>query len=430
MVKRIVLMVLVLLLAAALPAAANFEQIQDERLKGQILEQLKGDVNDLTLLRYDVPALAKSMAEGKALVPLTSEKGDVIKAQVDANSVQVRSKDHPGVAYVMTGKGEDVKAEKVDIPREQNYVIGDCGNQEKRDSRLHTTCGALSILDEKQTMVQGMFVDPELGTSFVEPVGPILQSDKYEGVHIAYNRTQTVPLALNCDLEEPGPAPGSRDFHASALVGKKTNVVLDCDGQFFSADMWTAWSRQDSIHLITHLVYGLLEPILDGVWGLTIPVIQHQGWSLGYGPTTTDKVALSNEISSSSYHIYAPFTNDDLHFFFVGYNVSGVYGRACGIGTAGGGIGGSAGKNHAYAEARTSQSLKTKWVVMAHEMGHLIGGVHGDGDMTGCLGGTSICGPSIMLAGGAGAPEGRQPYFSSANDANITAVIGAHLADW
>ena len=93
------------------------------------------------------------------------------------------------------------------------------------------------------------------------------------------------------------------------------------------------------------------------------------------------------------------------------------------------GFGGAAGRNHAFSGALSSYSFKTKWVVAAHELGHLIGGVHSSGVTSGCAGGllNQICGPSIMPAGSAGGPETRQPYFSDANDTRIANVLNSVL---
>jgi hypothetical protein len=148
------------------------------------------------------------------------------------------------------------------------------------------------------------------------------------------------------------------------------------------------------------------------------------------GPTTTNKVDLSNEICDPGYFMLTPVTDSELHVFYVGYNVSGVYGRACGIGHGGStSFGGGSGLNSAYFEARSTQSAKTKWVVMAHEVGHLIGGTHGSGSLTGCAGGllSTLCGPSIMPAGSAGAPDTREPYFSDANDTQIIDTLNSVL---
>ena len=66
---------------------------------------------------------------------------------------------------------------------------------------------------------------------------------------------------------------------------------------------------------------------------------------------------------------------------------------------------------------------------MAHEVGHLVGGTHGNGVTSGCAGGllVSLCGPSLMPAGSAGSPESRAPYFATNNDINIANVIDAVL---
>ena len=56
----------------------------------------------------------------------------------------------------------------------------------------------------------------------------------------------------------------------------------------------------------------------------------------------------------------------------------------------------------------------------------MIGGVHGDGEASGCAGGglPNLCGTSLLLGGGGGAPDFRKPYISDANDANIIGCVG------
>jgi large exoprotein involved in heme utilization and adhesion len=77
-------------------------------------------------------------------------------------------------------------------------------------------------------------------------------------------------------------------------------------------------------------------------------------------------------------------------------------------------FGGGEGLNHAYAEAMASQSLKAQWVVMAHEVGHLIGGRLGSGvvsaERAGDFLSSTLCAPSLMPAGSAGEPVSYLEY--------------------
>ena len=81
----------------------------------------------------------------------------------------------------------------------------------------------------------------------------------------------------------------------------------------------------------------------------------------------------------------------------------------------------------------TTQTAKSNWVVAAHEVGHIIGGTHGAGVPDTCsnlwlfFATIPICGVSIMADGSAGGPDGRAPYFTDANDAEIGAVLQATL---
>ena len=68
---------------------------------------------------------------------------------------------------------------------------------------------------------------------------------------------------------------------------------------------------------------------------------------------------------------------------------------------------------------------------MAHEIGHVLGGLHGSGSNERCAGGDfpEMCGTSLMLsaAAGGGAPDFRQPFFTAANDANLVTCVSNAL---
>ena len=220
-------------------------------------------------------------------------------------------------------------------------------------------------------------------------------------------------------------------------VERATRIVLDSDRTFFNANPATVFSRQLAIFNDFTLLYEIIEPLSfenpETVrWRLDLTIKGQETWGSG-GPSTTDNNALINELAAPGYFLLNPVTDDEIHLFFVGYDVNNVFGQAAGIGTASGGLGGASGKNHVFVEARTSQTAKTKWVVSAHEVGHVIGGTHGAGSSNSCstlwliFVTIPICGVSIMAPGSAGAPDNRASYFTDANDANIGAVISAVL---
>ena len=421
---RIIFILLAATFTFITPAQATFEEVEDEKLKARLAEVLKGQLTDFRLVRFQVDLLAKTLVEGQAVLPVVGRKGKLLQAAYPAEGLSLRSPEHKGVGVLSSGKTEKPETTSVPLPDEQLYQLGKCG--QFKEGGEEASCGNLTILDQDLTMAISLSIDYQNGMSILEPVNLLLGETQYQGLHLVYNLAFVLPLDLECDVEAGVLEPRESIF-PRVDMRKQTNVILECDGQFYAQDPATVWSRMDAIWSSVRTVYGLFQAAWNEDWRLYLPVIGHQGWLLGYGPTTTNKVDLSREIEET--RLYYPFTADDLHHFFVGYNVSGVLGRAGGIGSVAGGIGGGGGHNHAYSEARTSMTHFAMFIVAAHEAGHLLGGVHGDGSASMCIWPT-FCGPSIMLAGGGGAPDTRVPFFSSTNSDNMEAVIGAHLLDY
>lgn len=359
----------------------------------------------------------------------------------------------------------------VALPAEQNFRLGEGGCEppppDTQDTQLTppALCGALSIIDDKNAMVSGMIWMPESDEgdpgrlmldvfSFFEPVDQILGTPgENPGMHVVYTSEDTVnPFT---DDEEPGLPPPQEPIGRNTLLGRvagmaspdsqfifplyrvfNTKIVLDGSKEFYAQNPATVWSRMDAIHNVTDWMYTVVEP-WSFDWKLNLAIKGMEVWVSG-GPNSTDSVGLTNQLTAPGYFLINSVTNDEIHHFFVGYNVVGVYGRAAGIPNSSSTvIGGGAGLNHAYSEALTSQSLKTKVVVQAHEVGHLIGGTHGAGAQPSsgeCAGGIwsflspgVYCAPSIMPAGSAGAPDTRRYFFSNANDANIIGALDSIL---
>lgn len=412
-------------LVAAAPAAAD-------DLEARLSEVLEGQVHDFVVVEHDVAELYERMRGGEAVVPIAAPGGKPVEVALPARPVQLRDA-NAQVGYLRFGR--DV--ERVLLPEERNFHLG-----RGRDAEA---VGALTVLDDDATMVSGMIVHPELGTSFVEPVNLLLGTEEYPNVSLVYNSEDTEDFTVD-DLDDEPRTHKPRLFGdelsqaqaAAPLTYRQVKIVLDGDRTFYQQSPSTVWSRQEAILNSVRISYGLVEPLSyenpdTARWGIDLKIKGQEVWVSG-GPSTTDKVQLTEELAHPNYFLIHPVTNKELHLFLVGYNVSGVLGRAAGIGHAGNSnFGGSAGRNHAYSEAMTGQTFKSHWVVAAHEIGHLVGGQHGDGAVSGCttfsfiFWTTNICGTSLMAAGGAGGPDTRANYFTDANDANIDGVLKAVL---
>jgi hypothetical protein len=410
------------------PSPASADDIE-ERLR----EVLGDEVSAFEIVELDVGALAASLEEGKATLPVATAKGELVDVTLAARPAQLREE---GVTtgMVRTERGVD----RVPLPAEQAYRLGDCPDGD--------ACATATILDDAATMVSGLVVTADHEVSYYEPVNQLLETDDYPGLHVVYSDANTLDLAIDDETamrdREPEIDPKDPDdpgtgFDEPRYVERATRIVLDGDRTFFTANPATVWNRQLAIFNDFTLLYEVIEPLSfenpETVrWRLDLTVKGQEVWASG-GPSTTDSDDLVDELTAPGYWLLNPVTDDEIHLFFVGYDVAGVFGQAAGIGTASGGIGGSAGNNHVFVEARASQTAKTKWVVSAHEVGHLIGGTHGAGSANSCSNLwlifviVPICGVSIMAPGSAGAPDGRAAYFTDANDANIGAVLEAAL---
>src|SRR6185436_9184547 len=74
-------------------------------------------------------------------------------------------------------------------PRERAYRLGDCPNGD--------ACATATILDDETTMVSGLIVAPDIGTSYYEPVDQLLSTDRYPGLHVVYNDVNTTDLVVD-----------------------------------------------------------------------------------------------------------------------------------------------------------------------------------------------------------------------------------------
>jgi hypothetical protein len=430
-------MVLIMLAVGILAGCEDFLTADEDpnapfaEIAEQVAAALGDEVRSFVIVDLSVAEVVRDLNAGQVRLPFVGTDARVVELDLPVDRVQLRA---PGVTTgaMRSGTVRNPSIQMVGLPPEQNYSLGNCITLVDRPDGEFEACGALTVMDPSQTMLRAMVLSSQIGIAMIEPVDLVIGGRSNPNLHLVYNAVHTPPVVFSGDEEPafqgaPGLEQGQDIGIQSTLVQKRTGVVLDGDVTFYNIDPETVWSRQASIMNVVRVLYALIEPLGSGTWQLLLDIKGQEVWIAG-GPTTTDRVALTSELEDPNYFLINPVDDDELHLFYTGYAVTGVFGRASGIGTTAG-FGGGAGKNHAYSSARSSQSFKTKWVVAAHELGHLIGGTHASGVTSGCAGGimNHICGPSIMPAGSAGGPDTRQPYFSDANDTRIANVLNAVL---
>ncbi len=408
------------------PGQESYPAVAD-RLEGQFGEQVTGfELRDL-----NVGALHDQLEAGSIQLPVAGADNSVTEVELEARSIQLRA---PGLeeGARRSGVTTDPGVTMVPLPPEQNFVLGTC------EPGQTLTCGGVTVLDDDRTMIGGVVLHPEVGTTFLQPVG-VLLDDLPEGtppgLHVLYHQDNTEPITYPDEealVEEgSGSVRGSASSSVSAshsATGKETGVVLDGDVEFFEQDTATVWRRQELNMLIARLTFTLVEPNSGSPhsWGLDLEIKGQEVWVQG-GPDTTDGEALGEDVlEDSDYFTIHDVGSDEMLVFYVGYEVGhrGYYGRAGGIPGAGpynsSEFGGGTNNNRAWVKDMPRLSLNTVWGVSMHEVGHLLGGLHPDG-CTSCSSGSNS-GNSIMPAGKASL-DSRDPFFSDDNDERIAEIL-------
>ncbi len=397
----------------------------------QVEEVLGDEVESFTIRELPMNEISAGLDEGSVELPLVDETGQVQNVTLASQSVQLRV---PGLenGVERSGATTDPTIEEVPLPPEQNFTLGTCqGADEVNNETL--TCGAVTVLDDDETMLGGMAIHPDVGTTYIQPVDLLLDDTPTSGLHVIYNVVNT-PTVTFSDEEQPATASVVRsdlstqrqDVQAShAGTQKSTEIVLDGDVEFYQQDPATVWRRQELNVLLARLTYELIEPNSSHTWELDLDIKGQEVWVSG-GPTTTNGPQLNDVLGDPNYFLVHSVEDDELHFFYVGYDMSQFLGHAGGIARSNStAFGNGSEQNNAWAEAFPRFSLKKESVIVAHEIGHLLGGFHGDG-CTSCSSG-SMTGFSLMPAGGAGAATSRDFFFSDANDQNIEAALNSIL---
>lgn len=385
-------------------------------IRGQVQEVLGSQVTDFQIREINVSEVAGEVESGETTLPFVTPDNEVVEMTMEAQPADLR----PDSVDTGVLRGGEDDTERVPLPPVASFLLG---NPDQGAP------GGLTILDEDQTMLRGILTNSDFGVSYIQPVNLLLGSDEYPGQHVVYNGENTEPIEFG-EEERPAPfdPPQSNGTGSSKLnVDESTSVVLDGDVDFYNIDQSTVWRRQENSFLFARLTTRYLEPNTSDDWELTLTIAGQEVWVRG-GPSATTGDGLIDRLEDPGYFLLNPLSDKQIHLFFVGYNIGGtLLGQAGGFGNSNGWgersrDPQSVTDNHCFAEARQSQGLHVKVAVATHEVGHLLGGYHGNAISSGCSG--SACGRSIMSTPYLGSEEF---FFSDANDRSISNVIDAIL---
>lgn len=420
-----------------------------EAIRGQIESHLGSSLTEYELLLLDNAALLSDLRQGQAvMLPGVDEEGELVTLDLPSFEEAVLSPDLTEFTLKLGNEeSRTVPAEDTDI-----YRL-DCQQGSGQ-------CGMISFLDASGQQLEVAIASNEHGFTLIESASSLLTNleggvaTAEPGCHVVYNSDfhggfnfAEYPLqgAAFQPAGEVTPAFSAEPLASSHRFEATIPIVLDSDHEFYSINSANVWRRQSAIIGFTNLFYGLIEPLSSNNFQLLFEVESQETWMPDFGPTSTDRDVLLDEINDPAYFMLNHPDNNEVSYFFVGYDMDGgIAGKAGGVCNLPGydvtfGSSEDHQNNHAWGQQVQDEdagfafaTLFGRIVVAAHEIGHMIGGIHGDGAAESdgvCAGGAldSMCGTSLMTGGSGGAPDFREPFFTDTNDENFITCVGDAL---
>lgn len=405
-----------------------------------VIESLKPTfgsvVTDWQVIRLDPDAIERAAVAGDQIVlPAMTAQGESYEIEVTAAVSDTKG---PSVG---TLRGDDGTIQEVEIPPIYSYTLG-CDSSDD-------ACGAFTFFDPaggqgSPTSYEGVLMSTGAGNLYFESAetlyanmtGQRPQTELFDpACGVVYNAAFHAAIADDIDQLKDEDVLQDEDC---GFINAEVNIILDADTTYYDLNPSTVWSRQRSLFNTTQIVYALLEPLLGGSWSLLLNLESQESWVSG-GPTETSSQALSDEINDSGYYMINHPTDNEVSYYYVGYDLdggsAGIAGGICGYDPYDDTFGSTVAnqRNHALGQQIADSSgyafstLHGRQVVMIHELGHMFGGLHSDGlnNATRTNGIFSATGTTVMKSGASGgvAPDDRGMFFSEENSENICACL-------
>lgn len=412
----------------------------EESLQSQLGQHLGESLQTFELVQLDGAQLLADLREGKEVsIPLMNPDGELVTFRASGVPESILS---PEVSeFVSKGGDQEVMTTPARAP--EVYRL-ECGAESG-------SCGMVVFLDENGSQLEVAVADDELGFTLIESAGSLLtnlqgsQASAETGCQVVYNSDFHGGLNFY-DYVETSSEIGSEAWSdglptAAQELDVKIPIVLDADQEFYDMNSATVWNRQASVIAFVNLIYGLVEPMSSDEFRILFEIQGQEAWLPGNGPTTTDRDTLTDEINDPGYFMINHPENNQVSYFFVGYDmtggIAGVAGGICNLPGYDDTFGSTEDHqdNHAWGQQVNDDdggyafaTLFGRIIVAGHEIGHMLGARHSDGASSVCAGGSfsNMCGTSMMLSGASGgvAPDYREPFFADGNDTNIVECVG------